>query len=394
MSDLDLMRDAVGELAAMDRPSASAGERRAADWIAGRLQELGAPAHVEEERALGGYWWPIGIPNVAALLAALALGRRPRSWRRRAVALLTGAAGAAAVWDDTGGGRQWLRRPFQRGTTANVMAEIGDPEAPRTLVFVSHHDAAHSGLVFHPALSELGPGYRHDEPGGPSQTFPIMFTVWLGPVLLAAAALSGWRPLRRLAAAFGGGAALAMADIGARATVPGANDNLSAVAVLLALARRLRDQPLPGVRVILLSTGSEESFIEGMQGWVRRHRDRLDPARTEVICLECVGSPYLQVIEGEGMLRMRDYDADTREELMQAAQAVGVEPGRGLRTVAATDGLISLRAGIPTATLCSIDDKGFPSNYHWPSDRPENLSWETIEQALETCWSLVRRRAG
>ena len=53
--------------------------------------------------------------------------------------------------------------------------------------------------------------------------------------------------------------------------MPGANDNLTAVAVLLELARLLREQPVEGVRVLLVSTGSEESFMEGMRGWVRRH---------------------------------------------------------------------------------------------------------------------------
>ena len=58
--------------------------------------------------------------------------------------------------------------------------------------------------------------------------------------------------------------------------------------------------------MILLSTGSEESFMEGMQAFGRRHFARASTARrTEFVCLECVGSPELCVVEGEGMLRMR-----------------------------------------------------------------------------------------
>ena len=142
-----------------------------------------------------------------------------------------------------------------------------------------------------------------------------------------------------------------MIDIGARAVVPGANDNLSAVAVNVALARAFRDDPPPGVRVILLSTGSEESFMEGMQGFMRRHRGELSTERTEFVCLECVGSPQLCVVEGEGMLRMRLYSERSREALVAAGRAAGVELRRGLRTVAATDGLISMRAGYRTCTL-------------------------------------------
>ena len=64
---------------------------------------------------------------------------------------------------------------------------------------------------------------------------------------------------------------------GSRAVVPGANDNLSAVGALVGLAAALRDRPVEGARVLLVSTGSEESFSEGMQGFGERHFDDLDP---------------------------------------------------------------------------------------------------------------------
>jgi hypothetical protein len=155
----------------------------------------------------------------------------------------------------------------------------------------------------------------------------------------------------------------------------------------------LRKRPIEGVRVLLVSTGSEESFMEGMQGFGRRHFPALDRERTEVLCLECLGGPTIVVVEGEGMLRMRDYPLRMREELAEAAAEAGVTVRRGLRTVAATDGLIALRAGYPTVTLASIEATGLPLNYHWPSDLPEALHWDTIEQAIAVCDRFLRRRA-
>ena len=105
------------------------------------------------------------------------------------------------------------------------------------------------------------------------------------------------------------GSIAVMADIGSRSVVPGANDNLAAVGAVIALAQRLRDEPLSGARVLLVSTGSEESFSEGMSEFLARHGDELDPSRTELLCLECLGGARLVVVEGEGMLRMRDYPA-------------------------------------------------------------------------------------
>ncbi len=184
-----------------------------------------------------------------------------------------------------------------------------------------------------------------------------------------------------------------MTDIGARDVVPGANDNLSAVAVLLAIGEAARDHRWPGVRVILLSTGSEESFVEGMRGFGRRHFPALDRARTQFLCLECVGGPTLTLLEGEGMLRMRDYPASAREALATAAQHAGVELTRNLRTVAATDALIALRAGYSVAQLASVDYTKFPANYHWPSDTADNLDWETIGQAIAVTEEFIRGAA-
>lgn len=384
------LRSVVEELASFERPSASDGERRAAEWIAERLREHGCRAGVEVERAHGGYWWPLGLLNGASALAGLSAARS-RSRLRRLLAGAVGAGAAAAIWDEVGGGRLWFRRAtMPHRDTFNVLAETGDPDGAETVVVVAHHDAAHSGLVFHPALPRLFAERFPEQHERSEQSLPIMYATWLGPVTVALGALLGRaRPLRA-GAALAACAAVAMADIGRSEVVAGANDNLSAVALLVALARSLAERPVQGVRVLLVSTGSEESFMEGMQGFMRRHRDELDPARTTALCLECLGGPTLTLVEAEGMLRMRYYSHAARERLARAAAAAGVEIVRGLRTIAATDALIAVRRGYDAVTLASIDASKFPSNYHWPSDTPENLDWSTMRRAFAVADRFVR----
>ena len=59
-------------MAAIERPSASEGERRSAEWVAGRLRELGAEdVAVEPYRGAPHYG-----PSHAILFALGALGRR------------------------------------------------------------------------------------------------------------------------------------------------------------------------------------------------------------------------------------------------------------------------------------------------------------------------------
>ncbi len=386
-------RALIHELAAMDRPSASEGERLAAEAIAARLRELGCRVAVEEEPAHGGYWWPIGLVNAAAAAAGLLAARRRRIHARAIAAALAGV-GAAALWDDLGHGRRWFRRALlPHRSTWNVVAEAGDPDAKRTVVLIAHHDAAHSGLIFHPVLPRIQPKLMPRAHAKAGRSFPLLYLVWLGPVMVCAGALTGIRRLLGAGAALSAGATVAMTDIGLRAAVPGANDNLSAVGALVATAAALRERPLEGVRVLLVSTGSEESFSEGMQGFGRRHFAELDRDRTEMVCLECLGGPTLVVVEGEGMLRMRDYPADMRDALARAAAGAGIPVVRGLRTTAATDAIIPLRAGYRVSTLASIDETKLPMNYHWPSDRPEALHWTTIEQAIAVCDQYLRTRA-
>jgi Peptidase family M28 len=385
-------RAAIHELAAFERPSASDGERRAAELIAAKLQELGVPAVVERERAHGGYWWPLGLANLLSVPAAIvALARRGRL--SRVLAALAGGVAAAAVWDDLEHGRRWFRRALPHRATWNVVGEAGDVAAERTVVVVAHHDAAHSGLVFHPSLGELGPRLAPRIHERSSHTVPILYGVWLGPAMICAGGLIGGRRLLRAGLTFALGSIAAMTDIGIRSVVPGANDNLTAVGVVIAVAAALRERPLKGVRVLLVSTGSEESFSEGMSAFVERHSSDLDPGRTEVLCLECLGGPRLTVLEGEGMLRMRDYSARLRDALTDAAAEAGVTVRRGIRTVTATDALIAMRAGYPAATLASGTLAKLPLNYHWPTDVPDALYWETIEAAIAVCEQFLRARA-
>jgi len=372
----------VRELASYERGSASAGERRAAEWLADELRGAGCrDVRVEEESAHGGYWWPLGLLNAASALAAF-VGRLP--------AALVGAVASAAVYDDVSGGKLWFRRrTMPHRPTWNVVAEAGDPAAERTVVFVAHHDAAHSGLVFHPALPRIGMKLAPRLHARSNQSIPIIYGVFLGPLQLALWGVFGKRWLRWNGLFYALGATAAMANIGASRVVPGANDNLSSVGAVTALAHELAERPPDGVRVILLSTGSEEGFMEGMQAFGRRHFPELDRSRTEFVCLECIGSPHLCIVEAEGMLRMRHYTESCRDRLARAGAAAGVELTRGLRTVAATDALIALRAGYPSCTLGGVDETKFPAEYHWESDTPDNLDWSSIEDAVEVCLAYL-----
>jgi hypothetical protein len=381
----DRLRDAVTGLASIHRPSASPGERRAAEWVAARLGEHGREARIETERAHGGYWGPLALLSAAGVLGAVVGGRS-----RLAGATLSASA-AAGVWDDVTGGEHHVRRLLPRHDTYNVVAEMGPPDARRTVILVAHHDAAKSGLIFHPGIPAFA--WRRFpaliERGDTSP--PLMFPVFAGPALAALGALAGSRFLRRAGGVISAGAAGVFAQIGSTRVVPGANDNATGVVALLELARRLAEEPTASVRVVLLSSGSEESFMEGMQGFMRRHGPSLPPEDTFVLAVDTLGSPHLTAIRGEGMLKMNEYPRAGLDLMDSVANDMGIWLFPNLRLRNATDGLHALRRGYPCACLGSVTDYKAPANYHWRTDTPDNVDYATLADGVRLCEGVVRR---
>ncbi|MFT3866239.1 MAG: M28 family peptidase [Solirubrobacterales bacterium] len=384
--DQSWLRARLEELERVYRPSASDGERRAAEWLVGRFRELGAEARIEAADAHGTYWWPLGIGTALGALAGILTLRG-----RRALGAALGAIGAAGIASDFPPHQRRLRAPLPKRTTYNVVCEVGDPDAARTIVIGAHHDSAHSGLVFHPGLPKIADRLGLIE--GVETSPALMAPVIGGPLLVALGALTKIKALTRLGTGLAAASTAAMAEIGSRKVVPGANDNGTAVVSLLALAKRLAESPAPGIRVILLSAGAEESFSEGMKAFGERHFGELPKDSTFFLCLESTGSPHLLVLRGEGFLKMYDYPAPALELLDTAAAELDIWLYPNLRLHNGTDGLEWLAAGYESAVIAGCDELKQPANYHWPNDLAENVDFGTVADGIRLSEAAIRRLA-
>ena len=275
-----------------------------------------------------------------------------------------------------------------------MVAEAGDPDAERTLIVLAHHDAAQTGFIFDPgfqeALIDRFPGVveRLDT------SLPLWWGVLAGPLLATAGGLTRRRGLARAGALLSAASAATMADIQRSPTVPGANDNLTAVAVLVALAEALRDNPVEGVRVQLVSAGAEEVLQGGIYGYCERHLSGMDRDRTWVLNVETVGGPSLALVEGEGCVVMEDYfDRPWRDLVVRVADREGVPLRRGMRARTSTDSVVPSRMGVPTATVIAIDRYKALSNYHRMTDVPENIRWPTVACAADLAEAVTRELA-
>jgi hypothetical protein len=358
----------IRELAAIERPSASFGERRAAEWIVAQLPGSASP-RIESERAHGTHL-PFVLPNAVAFAAGFV--------RPRVVAALIGGLATAAIVDELGGHLRLLRRALARRRASNVVAELGDSHAARSVVFVSHHDAARPWPA---AFGALVP------------RLPVARTLAYAPLTVLLGAAAKARTVRRVGMALCAFIVALFGEIARRPPVPGANDNGSGVAAVLGLARDVAGSRPSDLRVLLVSTGSEETMLEGMDAFLRRHRDELDPRRTLVVCLDMVGWDRLIVREAEGVLRRHPSRAQDVELLLQAARTAGVEVAVAPPGPAPSDGLAARWAGLPTLLVSSVAaDGGYP-HYHRPTDVPDNVNVDTVVAARRLCAKLVRQAA-
>ncbi len=219
------------------------------------------------------------FPPTATALGLLGVAGALLVLRHRPIAgALAVAAGIAGIVDEAQNGPRVYRRVLRRRRkTVNVLADAGDGNAARTLVVLAHHDAPQTGMLFDQGLQrrlfELSP----ERMGRAKRPLPQWWIGLAGPAFTLAAAASGRRRLAAGGVALGALGAALVADVWRSPTVAGANDNLSGVAALVALAELLREEPVEGLRVLLVSCGAEETLQDGIRAFIARHRRRADP---------------------------------------------------------------------------------------------------------------------
>jgi hypothetical protein len=297
------------------------------------------------------------------VLAALVAARR-RSWP---LALAT----AASLELEASGRTAWTKPLGPLGEGANVVGRIpADGRRERTLVLVAHHDTARTGLVWEPRHRRLGAKRRLARRAMEPEMALLFAAVALAPTRVT-------RPLLWLAA-------LLLLDVDRHRAVPGASDNASGVAAVLALAA---EPAPPGTEVFVALVGSEESGMDGMRAFLAAHA--FDPATTVVLGLDTLGAGTPLVARAEGAILPHAYRP---EDLALVPDEV-----ERWRIPAWTDPVLARFAGLPALSLLSRDADGRYARYHVPEDLPEHVDTESVEACLEVArrtvatWAADRR---
>lgn len=385
--ELGRVRRDVEMLAAMERGSAGPGEHASGEWLRGRLMQAGAvDARLHHFR----YQPTFAYAHAAHLGAGVLGATRGGAW---------GAALALAAlisFDlDFSGRSQWVRRllPSGEGTTVTARVAAGG-ERRRTVVLVAHHDAARTGLMWHPAAH--APIRKRAARSGKVDSFATLPTLALG--LAACGGLSDARaPRLGRALRFAGGALLAgflglLVDVARGDVVPAASDNASGVAAVLALVERFAAEPLEGCDIIAVFPGCEESGMGGMSAWLASEGSSLDRRTTLVLGLDTVGAGEPVVLAGEGPVRTERYRDEDLELALRGAERAGEPAPRHWRLGGWTDPILARFSGLPAVSLLSVRDGGFP-NYHLPTDTPDRVDWRSVERSIRIAGGIAEEWA-
>lgn len=382
----------IEALCRFDRGSASEGEREASRWVASRFKETGLDPELETFYFYPEYWNVWGAHMLGALGAWLLLGQGSR--RRRLLGAAATSFLAASFWGDASARFHWLRRVFPARPSINVLARLPNPQARRLLVISAHVDSAHAGLVFHPAVlrglrSRLGDG---EMPPALSLSFRgLQFLA--GASALRAVGLP--RALAKMVALPGvfisAVTAVFLADIGRRATVPGANDDASGVGTVLALAQELVASPPRNLEVWFLVTGCEEGILGGMDAFLEQHHAEVEGRRPFFLNLEMLGMGQPLYSEVEGLVTPFQMHPEAVSLVAEVAREPEFEGVERVTAPFATDALAAHHHGFPAINVASQAPGGQTPHYHWPSDTPENIDGASLERSYRYLRRIIQR---
>ncbi|NOZ02403.1 MAG: Zn-dependent exopeptidase M28 [Deltaproteobacteria bacterium] len=309
---------------------------------------------------------------------------------------------SASYWADSTRRGYYLRRLFEFKPSQNLLAVLpAEGEPALRIVLAAHIDAAFTGLLFDPKVLNR---FTREPPAFLSFTkrslamatrtqaslagFDLLRAVF-GPILTLPL-----RPIETLltipsALAF----ALNLQVLIRNEIVPGAMDDLSGVAALPLLARRLAKRKRRDVEIVLAVTGCEEASLGGADALARDMEGVWDKDRTVIIGLDGICNGDLRFLEIEGEVVKTPVPAWLGETVRKVAaseprfaEVTGFEVPVGGSDVAAF-----LARGWQGVCLACVDPEiGAPRHYHQPSDSPENLETDKIIYSIDFTEKLVR----
>jgi hypothetical protein len=380
----------ASRLARTHRGSATQGEAQAARYVQAELTRLGiTDVQTQPFSGLRSLWLFLTLAFGLALVghAAFWILRQPLgNWPALGISAAAFGLSGALLWRKFTFRNYPLRQTLPHGPSQNVIAVIPPgQQATRRVVLVSHLDSHRA--VFWFASDFLVRLFALSEP-------VAVYGVFAAPLLYALAALTGWEVFSWIALYlalnhFLGWFSGVTADLGPYS--PGANDNAASVGLLLALAERLKQEPLAHTEVWLAFTGCEETGCDGLLKLLEQHGEQLKNAIFIDFELPGIGDQpvYLQT---EGVLHKRRIPAAVEELARLAGQDFDLKPMRAARVGAFTEGGALWEHGYQAVTLLTLrKGSALLPEWHRLTDIPGHLQVTALEKMGELGWKILQQ---
>jgi hypothetical protein len=171
-----------------------------------------------------------------------------------------------------------------------------------------------------------------------------------------------------------------------KVVVDGANDNLTACYVSLAVPKALKEAgiQLQNTELCVLISGAEEAGLRGAKAFAKAHNAELTDKEipTVVVCMETLRETEHFCLYTKDINGIVKNDLDAAALVREAGRKNNIELPYATVTLGATDAAAFSQAGIKATCLSGVNHN-LQSYYHTREDTKDNLSPETIGKAFD-----------
>ncbi len=169
--------------------------------------------------------------------------------------------------------------------------------------------------------------------------------------------------------------------------VDGANDNLTACLISVAILKALHDEGivLENTEVGVVLTGSEEAGLRGAKAWCEAHKGEFDDVPTWIYSFDTIHDPKFLMVNYRDLNGTVAADKEVSDSFVAAANELGIKCNKGMVPPfgGATDSAAFAQAGFRATGVTGLNHV-LESYYHTIHDTYDNLN----KQGLKDCFAI------
>lgn len=358
------------------------GERQGAEYVRSTFEKMGLIPRWEKFRSARSIFHPHLLGAVLLIIAFIIypLGDRLTAWLAAALTILV----LVSEVQELGFQNNLFRMLVPKGESQNVFSVIPPAgEHRQDLILVGHVDSQRTPLIFRsPAWVKIYDKF--------TMVAFITFIAQAIFFLLGAIFQWGWVWYASIPAAVCALLLMAMClQADATPFTAGANDNATAVGLVLTLAEELQKQPLQHTRVLAVVTGCEEVQHYGMIDFYKRHRAELrNPYAVVFEMLGCAGPAWTT---REGIIV--PFKSDPKMvELAERLARENPEWGAYPASISGGNSELSdaVRFKVPAITFFGLKRDGEAPYWHQKEDTFDKMNVEVMKKTWMMVWKFIQ----